>query len=268
MLQTALLLLLLTASVRCAPGGAEQRKVSVLQGRIVNGEEAEPGEFPHMVLLQWNGAKRCGASILNEQWALTSASCVYITYGTYEALSGTINLNEGGTRHAVTEIHSHLGYNPDDSWLNDIAVFKVSPDFPIDGVNVAPIQLPEPAEEVPDGVNVTVIGWGDLWYGGPQPDNLRKVDLGVVNQEECQAVWGEDGYAIYPTQMCAARFEEKNYDSCYGDSGGPLLYEGKILGIASWGYECATPPYPSVATRVSMYINWIIENTNGTLVPH
>ncbi|XP_046991900.1 mite allergen Eur m 3-like [Schistocerca americana] len=191
-----------------------------------------------------------------------------ITYGTYEALSGTINLNEGGTRHAVTEIHSHLGYSPDDSWLNDIAVFKVSPEFPIDGVNVAPIQLPEPAEEVPDGVNVTVIGWGDLWYGGPQPDNLRKVDLGVVNQEECQAVWGEDGYAIYPTQMCAARFEEKNYDSCYGDSGGPLLYEGKIVGIASWGYECATPPYPSVATRVSMYINWIIENTNGTLVPH
>ncbi|XP_049841246.1 serine protease SP24D-like [Schistocerca gregaria] len=126
MLQTSLLLLLLTASVRCAPGGAEQRKVSVLQGRIVNGEEAEPGEFPHMVLLQWNGAKRCGASILNEQWALTSASCVYITPGTYEVLSGTINLSEGGTRHAVTEIHSHLGYSPDDSWINDIAVFKVS----------------------------------------------------------------------------------------------------------------------------------------------
>ncbi|XP_047115141.1 trypsin-3-like [Schistocerca piceifrons] len=189
--------------------------MSVLQGRIVNGVEAAPGEFPHQVSLRANGYHQCGASILNQYWVVTAAHCVEVP-NTYDVLAGTNIVTDGGTKHSVTDITSHRDYDPNDSWINDIAVLKVSPAFPIDGITVAPIQLPEQGEQVPDGANVTVIGWGDLW----------------------------------------------------GDSGGPLLYEGKIVGMVSWSYECAAPPYPSVGTRVSSYVDWIIDNTNGTLVPH
>ncbi|XP_049771181.1 mite allergen Der f 3-like [Schistocerca cancellata] len=267
MSQTTLLLLLIVASVRCAPGGSVHRRVSVQQGRIVNGVEAAPGEFPHQVSLRANGYHQCGASILNQYWVVTAAHCVDVP-NTYDVLAGTNIVTDGGTKHSVTDITSHRDYDPNDSWINDIAVLKVSPPFSIDGVTVAPIQLPEQGEQVPDGANVTVIGWGDLWYHGLSPIELRKVDLQIVNQEECEAVWNSQGYAVHPTQICTARFEDVNYDSCKGDSGGPLLYEGKIVGMVSWSYECAAPPYPSVGTRVSSYVDWIIDNTNGTLVPH
>ncbi|XP_049838182.1 mite allergen Der f 3-like [Schistocerca gregaria] len=263
----ALLLLLLARSVQCAPGGSVQRRMSVLQGRIVNGVEAAPGEFPHQVTLRANGYHQCGASILNENWVLTAAHCVEVP-NTYDVLAGTNIVTEGGTKHNVTDIISHQDYDPSDSWINDIALLKVSPAFPIDGITVAPVQLPDQGEQVPVGASITVIGWGNLWYLGLSTVELRKVDLLIVDQEECEAVWNDFGYAVHPTQICAARFEDINYGTCNGDSGGPLLYEGKIVGLVSWGYECAAPPYPSVGTRVPSYVDWIIENTNGTLVPH
>ncbi|XP_049804036.1 mite allergen Der f 3-like [Schistocerca nitens] len=259
--QTALLLLLLAAFVRCAPGGTVQQKVLTLQGRIVNGVEAAPAEFPYQVSLQRSGSHMCGASIVNEQWALTAAHCIEVA-DVYEVVAGTNSLAEGGTRHTVAGLSPHPYYDPSDAWVNDIAVVRVSPPFSIDGVTVAPIQLPEQGEQVPDGANVTVIGWGDLWYQGPSLDGLRKVDIQVINQEECEAVWNERGYPVYPTQICAARFEDLNYGSCHGDSGGPLLYEGKIVGVVSWGHECAVPPYPTIYTRVSSYVDWIIDRTS------
>ncbi|XP_049804032.1 mite allergen Der f 3-like [Schistocerca nitens] len=265
--QAALLLLLIVASVKCAPGGVVPREASALQGRIVNGILAAPGEFPHQVSLQRKPSKShmCGASVLNQHWALTAAHCVQVE-DTFEVLAGTNSLGEGGTRHTVTAIETHVAYDPNDVWVNDITVVRVSPAFPIDGVKVAPIQLPEQGEEVPDGANVTVIGWGNFWYNGLSPIELRKVDVQVTSQEECEAVWNDYGRPIYPTQICAARFDDKTYGPCHGDSGGPLLYEGKIVGIASWGYACGEPPYPSVYTRVSSYVDWIIEKTNASVV--
>ncbi|XP_049790349.1 trypsin-1-like [Schistocerca nitens] len=53
-----------------------------------------------------------------------------------------------------------------------------------------------------------------------------------------------------------------------GDGGGPLLYEGKVVGLVSWGYYCGEPPYPSVYTRVSSYVDWITERTNGLQLYH
>ncbi|XP_049841373.1 mite allergen Der f 3-like [Schistocerca gregaria] len=248
-------------------GGAVQRKVSVPKGRIVNGEEAEPGEFPFMLSLQQGEAHWCGASILNEQWGITAAHCLK-QVNPYEVLAGTIQLKEGGMRYNVTEIYIHADYNASDSYVNDIGVFRVTPDFQFDGETVAPIPPPEQGELLPDGVNITVMGWGDLWAGGPHPYSLRKVDLTTVNQEQCQAVWATENDPIYDTQLCVARFEDINYDSCTGDSGGPLVYEGKLVGLVSWGYRCATPPYPSINTRVSSYVSWITETTSGSVLPH
>ncbi|XP_076301537.1 trypsin Blo t 3-like [Lasioglossum baleicum] len=42
-----------------------------------------------------------------------------------------------------------------------------------------------------------------------------------------------------------------------GDSGGPLMVHGKLVGLVSWSYHCADTVYPSVYTRVGSYIDWI-----------
>ncbi|XP_049789237.1 mite allergen Eur m 3-like [Schistocerca nitens] len=167
------------------------------------------------VSLQKNATHWCGATILNQDWALTAAHCVEVSEDTYEVLAGTNSVIEGGTRHTVTDIISHEGYNASDSWVNDIAVLKVSPAFPIDGVTVAPIQLPEQGEEVPDSATVTVVGWGKLWYFGPYPYGLLKVNVRTWAQWLCESVYADINYSIYPTQICAILFEDrKYYDAC------------------------------------------------------
>jgi secreted trypsin-like serine protease len=48
-------------------------------------------------------------------------------------------------------------------------------------------------------------------------------------------------------------------DSCYGDSGGPLLTStGVQVGIVSNGYGCGAPSIPAVYTDVRPFVkNWI-----------
>lgn len=68
--------------------------------------------------------------------------------------------------------------------------------------------------------------------------------------------------------MCAGGVEDK--DSCGGDSGGPLMNTGRVRsgklaiiqqGIVSYGPKrCGIGTYPGVYTRVSHFMNWILDN--------
>ena len=55
-------------------------------GRIVNGTEASPHEFPWMASVHKRGSTLrrsffiCGATIINEHFALTAAHCVHFSY--------------------------------------------------------------------------------------------------------------------------------------------------------------------------------------------
>lgn len=47
-------------------------------GRIIGGKAAEEGQFPHQVSIRNNGIHICGGSIINQQWVLTVAECIYL----------------------------------------------------------------------------------------------------------------------------------------------------------------------------------------------
>ena len=44
-----------------------------------------------------------------------------------------------------------------------------------------------------------------------------------------------------------------------GDSGGPVVLRGILVGVVSWGLDdtCAQPEYYGVYTRVANYVDWI-----------
>ncbi|CAG0905517.1 unnamed protein product [Cyprideis torosa] len=80
--------------------------------RIINGNNAQLGWFPHQVSLQTSsGFHFCGGSIISQEWIVTAAHCVVGSSASrMRVMSGTIN-RFSGTTHQVVEGYYDGNYN-------------------------------------------------------------------------------------------------------------------------------------------------------------
>lgn len=85
----------------------------------------------------------------------------------------------------------------------------------------------------------------------------------IINQEECKEHYQAIGAIISDSMMCAGQLDVDGVDGCFGDSGGPLLYKGVVVGLVSFGYACGLKYYPGVYTKVSFYTDWIIQTVSS-----
>ena len=228
--------------------------------KIIGGTLAKPGEIPYQVALVnlKSGIHFCGGSILNKDYVITAAHCVEGESRTsFKIIAGTVDLSKPASKvsvHSVREIYSHTHYNSTNSWINDIALIKVQTRF-VKSALISFVPMPASGELVKTNDSAIVSGFGRLAYGGIRTNLLRWVDIRIASQVYCKSVYKESEH-IYDTHLCA-------YDptavrgSCKGDSGGPLMVNGKLAGIVSWSRHCANTVYPAVYTRVSSYIDWI-----------
>lgn len=226
--------------------------------RIVNGEDAQPGEIPYQVSLQTSDSSFhfCGGSVLNTNYVITAAHCVEGKHA-YEikVVAGTIDYYKPGSSHAVQEIIVHEQYNPSDSWKNDIALLKVKTPF-VKSAHLDFVPLPSEGDYAKGNSVAVVSGWGRLWSGGATTNKLQRVNIMIAEQKYCKDMYDKMYYNIYETQVCAYDpISEKG--SCNGDSGGPLTVDGKLAGLVSWARDCALVDYPTVYTRVTSYLSWI-----------
>ncbi|XP_031838671.1 chymotrypsin-2-like [Nomia melanderi] len=229
--------------------------------RIVNGENAKAGEIPYQVSLQNKGSSFhfCGGSVLNENYVITASHCVSgKTASQIKVVAGTIDLSKPGSEHNVLKIIMHEKYNSLDSWINDIALLKVEKPF-VKSKLISFVPLVSENDVVNPNEVATVSGWGRLRQGGPTTIHLQRVNILIANQEYCTLMYKKHGYKIYDSHVCA-------YDpsvekgSCNGDSGGPLMVKGKLVGLVSWAMGCALTDYPTVYTRVASHLDWIKKN--------
>lgn len=101
------------------------------------------------------------------------------------------------------------------------------------------------------------IGFGNTDPNGYYfPDELFHVEVKYVPQSTCMNNYNNLSLAITSDMMCAA---DPGQDSCQGDSGGPLMdrENNKLVGIVSWGVDCAHPDYPGVYAKISSQWPWI-----------
>ena len=248
----------------------EARRVS----RIVGGFDAPPGLAPWQVSLQHrsDGSLRhnCGGSLLSPTWVLTAAHCFYNRAGVrvvYEddvmVMHGSQSLAPGGELRGVDRIVIHEGYDSQ-SFLNDIAVMRLAEPL---GARARTVQLQSPRlNQVfgSPGACSVVTGWGQTYEGAQTlPERLQVVDLPVLDNAACASAYPEN--EITAGHVCAG-YQRGTMDSCGGDSGGPLVVPGgptgwTQLGIVSWGYGCAQAMRYGVYTRVSHYMDWILDRT-------
>ncbi|MCJ8747854.1 hypothetical protein PDJAM_G00158190 [Pangasius djambal] len=232
--------------------------------RIVKGQLCPKGQCPWQALLKIENVYKCGGVILNYEWILTAAHCVWqadpsqllVTVGEH-----IINVNEGTEQNRrVSKILIHPLYNHT-SYDADIALLHLRKNISL-GPYVVPICLP-PAQgtfsRVLRAVRTSVVsGWGRLSQQGPLSSILQRLEVPRVPLERCRA---HSGLSLTSNMLCAG-FKEGGRDACQGDSGGPLVthYNNTwfLTGIVSWGKGCARADVYGVYTRVVVFVEWIM----------
>ncbi|KAG5841374.1 hypothetical protein ANANG_G00198840 [Anguilla anguilla] len=130
---------------------------------------------------------------------------------------------------------------------------------------VRPLPLPRPIQDVPAGTVCTVAGWGVTKNGGKAMSKvLRSAKVTVIDRNLCNS---EKYYNHKPkitnTMLCAGSMGKKRTDTCAGDSGGPLLCEGALRGVTSFGSGCGIKTKPGVYASLSKtQMEWIRKTIN------
>ncbi|XP_015597342.1 trypsin-7-like [Cephus cinctus] len=238
--------------------------------RIVNGELTEPYEFPGILslgLTSWASIMhlhQCAGSLIAENWVLTSAGCVLGAVnntGLYYWLAGTYHLHLPGITRNIQRIVQHPNYNPNESWIHDLALTQL--DKPIVfSISVQPLIL-KPSIDMSMDTEFTVAGWGQVSETLIQPSVLRKTTVKLSDGDFCRNAYAKWNLSIHEEfQFCAGSRDEVT-GVCDRDTGGPLFLKNSkvIVGVISWRYGCGLPEYPTVYVRLSSYIEWMSQVT-------
>ncbi|XP_050353676.1 trypsin, alkaline C-like [Nymphalis io] len=275
------LLALVGASI-AAPNALGPRIVegpapNALAPRIVGGSNANIEDYPFMAVIlgsiEDNIPVRfipyCGGTLITTRSVLTAAHCFLndVLGNTHTRVRlGSPFSYFGGDFHRVQNWIKHPGYAFPKVY-HDIGIIKLAAPATLSSrIGLAPIAGPN--YSVADNTTVTAAGWGLLEYGGEPSHILQRVDVQIINHDICrenyaelQSLLGEHQVPnVTSEKVCAGILDGGGKDACNGDSGGPLLHQGVIIGVTSWGHECALAKYPGVYVNVPSYTRWIVEN--------
>ena len=228
--------------------GNDEPEISV---RIVGGVAASSGEFRSFGRSAGGGGL-CGCTLIHSDICLTAGHCK----GAFkQVLIGGTALDGTGSEYiSVIGEYRHPRFSMT-TVSNDIMLVKLA------RKSKAPIQRLNYDTTIPkEGQALTVIGFG---YTNPNAQKaaskLQKVSITMLNFKTCAKFWAAKGYKLDSRNICAGVMKGGK-DSCFGDSGGPLLTKSGVqVGIVSFGIGCAMKNTPPVYTNVATFKNFIQE---------
>jgi len=221
--------------------------------RIVGGKDAPDGGVPYQCSLQSYNSHNCGCSILSNKYLLTASHCVVgHSPNSLTVLVGTNDLQNGGTYYKVEKYFSHEKYNRP-RFANDVAVIQVKGTIEFND-RVQPIE-PSP-DQVNDGDELTLTGWGRLRAGGALPKRLQIIKLKALSTKTCKRT--SLGGNVHDSHICT--FTRVGEGACNGDSGGPLVFKNKVVGVVNFGMPCARGAPDGYASVAYLY-DWIKQHT-------
>merc|ERR1712013_647158 len=259
--------------------------------------QASPGEFPWTcILLNQNNdflgtcaiipndssnnnnvATRKVVTAAHKLKSLEQTDLLKVRVGEYDASGFNAPEVQSHEEYTVTRILKHPQMS-NTRLSNDLAILYVDRDINLNHPYVNTARLPSCADQFDHqfsngtGVRCFVAGWGKDEHDGSFQFIPKKVDLPLVNDDQCEASLqtalnaqrpgAGDRFRIHPSEICAGA--EVGKDACTGDGGSPLVCQAKsgrwtVMGLVAWGVGCASD-LPGVYVRMSYFKDWIDAN--------
>jgi secreted trypsin-like serine protease len=216
--------------------------------RIVGGERTSTRDNPFAVYLTTsNGGQFCGATLVTARKVVTAAHCVNKRgVGELRVVAGRDE--ENSSAGTVVEVEAKWVHPSFTSVTGgyDVAVLTLSGEVSYRSI---PIAGGGDTELYRPGTRTTVLGWGYTSEDGPSSEVLLKATIPVMSESECRA----SSSTFNPASHLCAGYPDGGVDACNGDSGGPQVAGGKLIGIVSYGTGCARPNKPGIYTKVAAF---------------
>jgi trypsin len=205
-----------------------------LRPAIVGGTKVRIEDYLYQIALLKGGTLRCGGSIISPNQVVTAAHCVSdVPASKLSIRARSSSFGNGGIVVNISSIAVHSKYDRV-TFDNDIAI--VTPLRVMFGPGIGLVGLPDNgAGTLSKGADVIASGWGSVQEGWPDSPSLQAVTVNLVDVDEYRA-----GYhvGLITESMFCAGVPEGGKDSCHGDSGGPAVANGVLVGVVSWGHGC------------------------------
>ncbi|XP_047992218.1 chymotrypsin BI-like [Leguminivora glycinivorella] len=210
----------------------------------------------HLVLLNirfWNPHEysKCTGSIISNKWIITAAHCVNkdgimsVFVRQFNKERNRILTHVGPYNFYIHPSFKNLNFDDASSVENDIALLK-APKRIIFDYNVSPIELAQVSPQIGDSVIMAGHGMNE-----------------ISNKDPVLPRQGEGILVRCPKELDNMLCVYNHTTPWYGDSGGPLTHNGKLVGIVSGGSgPGCDDDYPKSLclqrySKIAYHYNWI-----------
>lgn len=168
----------------------------------------------------------CGGSLIHGDFVLTAAHCSHPAARNTAQVGALVrkSTKDGSIYAPILEEIAHP-YFKDGNNEYDFSLLKLGA-----WIDHEVVPINSDSDAPPIDSELFVMGFGSTEEDGTESLVLLETTVSPVSSEDC----GREYYMFdfdEATMICAL---EDGRDSCSGDSGGPLLYDGVQIGITSW----------------------------------
>ncbi|KAJ8729250.1 hypothetical protein PYW08_000831 [Mythimna loreyi] len=223
--------------------------------KVVGGQAVSLEKYPFAVQF-FNYGSLCGGVILNSWSVLTSGHCFESNQDTDEMrvqIGSKYIYDFSAKKHKISYFVVHENYNRKIPFENDIGILFVKEQIKFSNVAKKGILVDHDKWMNPKEKRFIVTGWGMLEYNGALSDmSLMMTSLAFVPLKTCSRL---HDVTLSADMFCL--YGDGKRDTCKGDSGGGVLWKGRLVGLTSHGDGCAKEGKPSVYTNLYYQTGWI-----------